>query len=54
MLPVVIVFVSDQYKTQGMFNKAFLENGRMLKFIRDCSKNKKMCDKAVSNYYNSL
>ena len=33
MLPIVIVFVSDQYKTQGMFNKAFLENVRMLKFV---------------------
>ena len=54
MLPIVIVFVSDQYKTQGKFNKAFLKNGRMLKFIRDCSKNKKMSEKAVSNYYNSL
>ena len=33
-----------------MWDKMILENGGMLKFITDCYKNHKMCNKAVYNY----
>ena len=31
-----------------------IENGEMLKFIPDCYKNQKLCDKAVDNYAHAL
>ena len=34
--------------------KVILENGGMLKFIPDCYKNQKMCDKTVNNYAHEL
>ena len=37
-----------------MFNKVIIENGGILKFIFDCYKDQKMCDKAVDNYSHAL
>ena len=45
----VVRFAADRYKTQQMFDKAILENGRLLEFVPDCYKNQQMCDKAVDN-----
>ena len=33
-----------------MGDKAILENDRTLKFVPDCYKTQKMCDKAADNY----
>ena len=33
-----------------MCDKVILENGGILKFISDCCKNRKMCDRAIDNY----
>ena len=49
-LPFVKRYVSDQYKTQQMCDKAILENGETLESVSDCYKNQKMCHKAVENY----
>ena len=32
-----------------MCDKAILENGGTLKYVRDCYKNQEMCNKAVDN-----
>ena len=45
----VIVYVPNQFKTQ-----VNLENGGMLRFIPNCYKNQKMCDKAIVNYFHPL
>ena len=37
-----------------MCDKAILENSGILKSVRDCYKNQKMCDKAVDNYPQAL
>ena len=37
-LPFVIRYVSDQYKTQQMCDKAILENGETLESAVDCYK----------------
>ena len=34
--------------------KAILENGRILKPVPDCYKNKEICNKAVDNYPHAL
>ena len=39
VLPFVIMYVLDGFKTQEMCDKVILENGGMLKFIPDCYKN---------------
>ena len=49
-LPFILRYVSDQYKTQQMCDKAILENGETLESVSDCYKNQKMCHKAVENY----
>ena len=41
------MYVTDQYKTPEMWDKVILGNARMLRFIPDCYKNKKVCFKAV-------
>ena len=33
-----------------MCDEAVLENGRILKYVTDCYKNLKICNKAVANY----
>ena len=33
-----------------MYDKAILENGGTLKYVYDCYKNQKMCNKVVNNY----
>ena len=35
-IPFVILYVSDQCKTQQMFHKANLENGEKLESLPDC------------------
>ena len=45
----VIVYVPNQFKTQ-----VNLENGGMLRFIPNCHKNQRMCDKAIVNYFTPL
>ena len=37
-----------------MFDKIFLENGEMLRFIHDTYKNQDMCDKAVDSYPSAI
>ena len=37
-----------------MCDNIVLENGGMLKFIHDCYKNQKMCNKAIDNYAHAL
>ena len=37
-----------------IYDKVITENGGMLKFIPDCYKNQKMCDKAVDNYFSCI
>ena len=49
-LPYLLRYVSDQYKTQQMCDKAILENGGTLKSVTDCYKNQEMYNKAVDNY----
>ena len=49
-LPYPLRYVTDQYKTQQMCDKAILENGGTLKSIPDCYKNEEVCNKAVDNY----
>ena len=49
-LPYLLRYVPDQYKTQKICNKAFLENGGTLNPIADCYRNQEMCNKAVDNY----
>ena len=41
-LPVVIRYVSDQYKSQQMCDKAILENGGTLESVSECCKYKKI------------
>ena len=41
-------YVPDQFKTQQMCDKAFIENGRTLKSVRYCYKNQEMCN--ADNY----
>ena len=53
-IPFVIRYVSDQYRTQKMWDKAILEHGETLKSIRNCYKNQKMCNKAVDNYARAI
>ena len=43
ILSFVIMYVSDRYKTQEMCDKVILEDGGMLKFIRDRSFPIKKC-----------
>ena len=43
-------FVSDQYKTQQIFDKAILENDGTLQSVPDYYRNQYMCDKALDNY----
>ena len=40
--------------TQEMCGNIILENFGTLKFVPDCYKNDKMCNKAVDNYPQSL
>ena len=40
-LPMVIIYVLDQYKTQQMCHKAILENSGTLKCVTDCYKTSK-------------
>ena len=42
----VIRYASDQYKTQQIYDKAIIENGRTLESVPDCYKNQQMYDKA--------
>ena len=53
-LSFVIIYVSDQYKTQKICNKVITENFGVLKFIPDYYRNQKKCDKAVNNYFYAL
>ena len=53
-MPLVTMYVPDQYKTYKMCDKVVLENGGISRFILECYKNKKMCDKAVDNYSHTL
>ena len=48
------MYVLDQYKTQEICNKVILENDRLLRFIPDCNKNKKMSYKTVVNYFHDI
>ena len=48
-MPFEIRYVPSQYKTQGMCDKAVVENGGTLQFVPDNYKNKKMCNQAVDN-----
>ena len=50
----VIVYVSNQFKTQEIYDKINLENGGMSRFIPNCYKNQRMCDKAIVNYFTPL
>ena len=54
ILPYLLRYVPDQYKTQQICDKAILENGGTLKSVSDSYKNKKMCNKAVNNYPHAL
>ena len=38
-LPVILRYISDQYKSQEMCDKAILENGGTLTSVPDCNKN---------------
>ena len=53
MLPFIIKYVPDQYKTKEICDKV-IGNGGMLGFIPDYYKNQKMCDKALNNYSHAL
>ena len=53
-LPYLLRYVTGQYNTQQMCNKAILENGGTLKSILDCYKIQGMCNKAVDNYPHAL
>ena len=46
--------VTAWYKTQEVHDKIILENGEILKFVSDCYKNQKMCNKVVDNYSHVL
>ena len=53
-LPYLLIYISDQYKTQQMCDKFILENGGTLKSFPDCYKNKEICNNAVDNYLYEL
>ena len=53
-LPYLLRHLSNQYKTQQMWNKTMLENGGTLKSVPNCYKNKEMCNKAVDNNSEAL
>lgn len=46
-------YVPDWYKTQGMYDKVVVENGRILKVVLDSCKNQKNCQ-TVDNYTDVL
>ena len=46
-LPYLRRYVSDQYKTQQIRDKAILEKGGALKYVFDFYKNQEMCNKDV-------
>ena len=48
-MPFIVMYVSDWWDS-----KKFSANGEMLRFIPDCYKNQKMCDKAVDNHFHAL
>ena len=50
----IIRYVSDQYKTQQICDKAVLENGGLLKSVLYQYKTQEMCDKAVHNYVHAI
>ena len=50
----VLMFVSDQYKSQEISNIIILEIGGLLKLVPDYNKNWKICDKAVDDYFHVL
>ena len=49
----VIRHVSDQYNTQGMWDKAVIENDGMIKFDPDGYKDQKMFNKVVDKLHRS-
>ena len=49
-LPYLLRYVSDQYETQQICDKAILENGETLEYILGCFKSQVICIKAVDNY----
>ena len=53
-LPFVIRYVSNQYKTQKMCDKAVVENGGTLKFVPDSYKNQNMCNQSADDYADAL
>ena len=53
-IPYLLRYVSDQYRTQQMCDKAIIENGGTLKCVPDWYKNQEMCNKAVDNYPHAL
>ena len=55
--PVTLRYISDQYKSQEVCDKAVLENGGTLTSVPDChkkNKKKQICNKAVDNYIRQL
>ena len=49
-LSLLIRYVSNQYKTQQMCDKAISEYDGILKSVPDCYKNQEMLNKPVDNY----
>ena len=49
--PFTTKYVSDQYKTQEMFNIAADDHPDALEFVPDHYMTQEMCDKAVDDYY---
>ena len=52
--PYPLTYVTDQYKTQQMCEKAILENRGTLKSVPECYKNQDICNKGVNNYSHIL
>ena len=54
ILPFVIKYAPDQYKTNEIYDKVIIENCGMLGFISAYYKDQKMCNKAGNNYSHAL
>ena len=54
LIPYLLRYVPDKYRSQQMCDKAIMENGGALKSVSDCCKNQEICIRTFDNSHHAL
>ena len=54
LIPYLLWYVPDKYRSQQICDKAIMENGGALKSVSNCCKNQEICIRTFDNYHHGL